>query len=195
MKQLCDLFKEKEELLRSDPDFEEVRKEDLDAVEAFRKGLGLSTGKAKKPKPAPSTPVDMEEESDDEDDNSLTTPRNRSSKYRMSHASSVRSILSNNLSPLLEDDIESSDDDVPIETLKKRRLSMTPPQTQGEATIKEASDEDNDSKSSASSMEEPAKTKKRKVSASTPLTQAEETIKEGSDEDDASKSSLSTTLS
>jgi hypothetical protein len=179
MKQLCSIFEEKEDELRSDPSFEEVRQEDMDAVEAFRMALGLSSkGKVKK-KRAHSTTAAMEE-SDEEDENPLITPQSRSSKYRVSQASSARSNRSSILSPLAEDEgSDSDDDDVPITTLKKRKLST--PTRQG--PIDEGSDEDDVTTSTFG-----ATPKSRKMSSdATPRTQ-DKSLHSSIDEDEDVKS-------
>lgn len=152
MKEIGDLFLEKEEELKSDPDFSEIRPEDMEAVDIFARGLGLARKPPKKAKRAAATPIaDEEEEEEEEDETSFVSPLPRSSnKRRISQASmgSVRSARSNtsNLSPLYED--ESEDDDLPIQTLKRRKSTPQPPKEQG--TIKEGSDEDEDSVSSGS---------------------------------------------
>lgn len=157
LKQLHEIFKQKEEELYSHPDFGLLAGEDLAPMEAFKKAIGLKNQK----KPAKKSLQNDDEDDDDveggdEDEDALMTPMsNRSTqKRRISRASSARSRLSttsSNLSPLPEEEDheggeeeDKNDEDSehsPPPPKKRPGASSLQPQ----ATIAEDSDEEHSS--------------------------------------------------
>jgi hypothetical protein len=114
---------ERENELRNDPEFADVRQDDVQALEQFRKALGLDA-KASSPRSTAIShnAMDVEEFGDEGSENSGSTGPNPSSskaRGRLSRASSIGSVRSSrlsttqsSLSPLPEEDgPRSSPDD------------------------------------------------------------------------------------
>jgi hypothetical protein len=136
LQQLQKYFLEVEAALRANPAFDEIRDDDVEAMELMRVGLGLVTPAKKKRKRRSSV---SKVEMDDDEDSFTGSPTSKGSLRRISQGGSVLSFRSSNLSPIDEAGSSSDgDDNVPIEQLKlKKRKS-----TMSQLTIPEVEDED-----------------------------------------------------
>lgn len=162
VKQLRRLFDALTAELRAHSDFDDIPEEDLEVMNSFGRALGVIVRKKATPAPATSE-SDIDEE---DDDVIMKTPASNTSKHRLSTASSVGSLLSNNLSPLYEEDVmnegeenekgnsdddkdEDEDDDDQVEpSPKKRQKKRNGSSLKPQETIREASDEEGSGDSS-----------------------------------------------
>lgn len=112
---------DKEDALKSHPEFNEVHEDDLKALRTFKESLGMEVDIAKV--------VSQDDDSDDDDDKStVETPSpskssSASSRRRISTTSSKRSRLStqSNLSPLEEEGASDDEEDSPPQPKRARR--------------------------------------------------------------------------
>jgi hypothetical protein len=121
---------EREEDLRADVDFEDAHEDDLAALTAFRKTIGVKTATALAPKsPRSVYSQDMISEDEEEEDSRGTGKNNSSNKpARLSRGSSmgssIRSGVTHTLSPLMEEENDDDDEGTsPTREVKRRKLS------------------------------------------------------------------------
>ncbi|CAJ1942584.1 unnamed protein product [Cylindrotheca closterium] len=112
---------EKEEVLKSHPEFNDVHEDDLKALRTFKESLGMEVEIAQV--------VSQDDESSEDDGSAVGTPSpskssTASSRRRISTAGSQRSRLStqSNLSPLEEEEGDSDDEDMSPSPPKRRRV-------------------------------------------------------------------------
>ena len=132
--------RDRDEDLRLDPEYDQAHQDDLDALSAFRKtiGLNLDNGNSNKsPRSAASiSHVSDGEDSDGEVDSvpgksTGTTDAFKHKRPRLSGGSSIGSSIRSNagyvsaLSPLMEVDDDSGEDDPPRE-IRKRKFRGSP---------------------------------------------------------------------
>ena len=143
LKQLKDDLLEKETELRSSQDWPDIREEDVDALNKFRKALGFKEEITNKTVVTPATP-----DGSDDEGQSQSQHSRKSGRSRHSMASSVGSMRSkrSNLSPLIEDsDAEEQLDENTPEPAKKRSRKSAKV-----AAIKEGSEEEESDASAVS---------------------------------------------
>jgi len=112
---------DKEDALKSHPEFNEVHEDDLKALRTFKESLGMEVDIAKV--------VSQDDDSDDDDDKSTvespspSKSSSASSRRRISTTSSKRSRLStqSNLSPLEEEGASDDEEDSPPQPKRARR--------------------------------------------------------------------------
>ena len=155
---------EREEDLQDDPDYDQAHQDDLSALAAFRKTIGLKAADAGTPAKSPRSvashsQVSEGDESDvDSGKSPATTDAFKNKRPRLSRGSSVgssiRSISGNLsfLSPLMEEDDDSADDESPHE-VKKRKLGKARRSSVGSALSGTIQEEDSDGEDLSPLME------------------------------------------